>query len=239
MVLAHQPAQTTDETGEISLAKQIRSDLEFYRGTLGDVSTLRAFCSSRFWLCITYRLGHSACRTRARLPRLLKRAAYAVLNFYVSAITGADIRSGARIGQRFDIHTARGLLITNGVVIGDDCTVNAQVALVNKCNDRGEGVPTLGDGVRVGIGAKLLGRIRIGDRAQIGANAVVLRDVPPGHIAVGIPAACKPRKDLLPGMFRRRAGGSSPAKPSLRFVPRPRVQMHAMALCDMLGCVMH
>ena len=69
-----------------------------------------------------------------------------------------DIRPGAVIGRRFTVHTARGLLITNGVQIGDDVMVNNGVCLVYRANNRGGGVPKVGSDVRLGIGCKVLGR---------------------------------------------------------------------------------
>lgn len=182
----------SDTPAPTGLLAQLRADAAFYRTQFPGSPWVHRM----FWVCATYRIGHWA--TRVRMPVLgqLLRAAYCVLNFVVSIITNADIRPGAVIGQRFCVHTCRGLLITNKVVIGDDCMVNAQVCIVNAANDRGQGVPVIGSNVRIGIGAKVMGGIRVGDHARVGANAVVIRDVPGGHLAVGVPAALKPRKDI-------------------------------------------
>jgi serine O-acetyltransferase len=69
--------------------------------------------------------------------------------------------------------------------IGQNCWINQQVSIGYK--DR-SGRPTLGDNVRIGAGAKVLGHLSIGDRSTIGANAVVTKDIPPGCVAVGVPA---------------------------------------------------
>ena len=188
---------------QLTLWRQILADYRFYR-CRKNCGPIEIWFDRMFWVCLTYRSGHAVTKRRIPVVSPLLRLGYVMLNFVVSTITGADIRAGARIGQRFDVHTCRGLLITNGVTIGDDVTVNAQVCLVNKCNDRGEGVPRIGNGVRLGIGCKVLGGVHVGDRSHVGANAVVIRDVPRGHLAVGVPAVYRRRKDLAPVFFSER-----------------------------------
>jgi serine O-acetyltransferase len=78
-------------------------------------------------------------------------------------------------------------------VIGDDCILRQGVTLGNRTLDRPLEAPQLGSRVNVGAGAKLLGAIRVGDDATIGANAVVLAHVPPGALAVGVPAMIRVR----------------------------------------------
>ncbi len=103
-------------------------------------------------------------------------------------LTGIEIHPGARIGRRFFIDHGMGVVIGETSEIGDDCTLYHGVTLGGTSWKKGKRHPTLGNNVVVGAGAKILGPITIGDSAKIGSNAVVVRDVPAGATAVGIPA---------------------------------------------------
>ncbi|KAF0166480.1 MAG: serine O-acetyltransferase [Rhodocyclaceae bacterium] len=103
-------------------------------------------------------------------------------------LTNVDIHPGARIGRRFFIDHGAGVVIGETAEIGDDCTLYHGVTLGGTTWNQGKRHPTLGAGVVVGAGAKILGAIRIGDAARIGANSVVIREVPAGRTAIGIPA---------------------------------------------------
>jgi serine O-acetyltransferase len=103
-------------------------------------------------------------------------------------LTGIEIHPGATIGRRFFIDHGMGVVIGETAEIGDDCTLYHGVTLGGTSWNRGKRHPTLGNGVVVGAGAKILGPIVIGDGAQIGSNAVVVKEVPAGATAVGIPA---------------------------------------------------
>jgi serine O-acetyltransferase len=108
-----------------------------------------------------------------------------------------DVKLGRRV--RFDHQGA--VVIHGNSVIGDDCVLRQGVTLGNRRPEEHDKAPTLGKGVSVGAGAKLLGPITIGDNAIIGANAVVLIDVPAGRTAVGIPGKLiesKPEKKSGP-----------------------------------------
>jgi serine O-acetyltransferase len=103
-------------------------------------------------------------------------------------LTGIEIHPGATIGRRLFIDHGMGVVIGETAVIGDDCTLYQGVTLGGTGKQRGKRHPTLGDGVVVGVGAKILGAVTIGNEAKIGGGAVVLRDVPPHTTAVGVPA---------------------------------------------------
>jgi serine O-acetyltransferase len=103
-------------------------------------------------------------------------------------LTGIEIHPGAVIGRRFFIDHGMGVVIGGTAEIGDDCTLYQGVTLGGTSWSGGKRHPTLGKGVVVGAGAKILGPINIGDGARIGSNAVVVKDVPPGTTAIGIPA---------------------------------------------------
>jgi serine O-acetyltransferase len=102
-------------------------------------------------------------------------------------LTGIEIHPGARIGRRFFIDHGMGVVIGETAEIGDDCTVYHGVTLGGTSWEKGKRHPTLGNGVVVGAGAKVLGPVQVGDGARIGSNAVVVRDVPGNATVVGIP----------------------------------------------------
>ena len=103
--------------------------------------------------------------------------------------TGVEIHPAADIGRRFFIDHGTGVVIGETAEIGDDCVMFHNVTLGGTGKHRGKRHPSLGHGVLVGTGATLLGPIRVGDGAKIGAGAFIrMRDVPAGCTAVGVPA---------------------------------------------------
>ena len=94
------------------------------------------------------------------------------------------IGRGAEFGPRFVLVHSTGIVINGAVRGGQGVHLEHQVTL----GAEGRQSPTLGDNVFVGAGAKVIGAVRVGDHARIGANAVVIADVPPHHSAVGVPA---------------------------------------------------
>jgi serine O-acetyltransferase len=127
---------------------------------------------------LSHRMWH---RPGLRLPARL-------LSQFARWVTGIEIHPGARIGRRLFIDHGMGVVIGETTVIGDDCLLFHGSTLGGRSMTRGKRHPTLGDRVLVGAGAKVLGPLWIGDDAQIGANAVVVKDVPDGAVAVGVPA---------------------------------------------------
>jgi serine O-acetyltransferase len=127
-----------------------------------------------------------------RASHRLWRAGFKWLARFVSHLgrwaTGIEIHPGAQIGRRFFIDHGMGVVIGETALIGDDCTLYHGVTLGGTSWAKGKRHPTLGKGVVVGAGAKILGPIEIGDGAKIGSNAVVVKPVPAGATAIGIPA---------------------------------------------------
>src|SRR5512143_840782 len=103
-------------------------------------------------------------------------------------LTGIEIHPGATIGRRVFIDHGMGVVIGETAEIGDECTLYHGVTLGGTSWHKGKRHPTLGRGVVIGAGAKVLGPLTVGEGAKIGSNAVVVRDVPAGATAVGIPA---------------------------------------------------
>lgn len=101
--------------------------------------------------------------------------------------TGIEIHPGAKIGHGLFIDHGMSVVIGETAEIGDDCTLYHGCTLGGTGKDKGKRHPTLGNNVLVGAGAKILGPFRIGDNARIGANAVVLNEVPDGATVVGVP----------------------------------------------------
>ena len=105
--------------------------------------------------------------------------------------TGIEIHPGAKIGKGLFIDHGMGVVIGETAEIGDNVTIYHGVTLGGTGKDKGKRHPTIGHKVIIGCGAKILGPISIGNGAKIGANSVVLKNVPKGKTAVGIPAVIK------------------------------------------------
>jgi serine O-acetyltransferase len=111
-------------------------------------------------------------------------------------ITGIEIHPGARIGKGFFIDHGMGVVIGETTEIGDNVTLYQGVTLGGTGKEKGKRHPTLGNNIVVGSGAKILGPLKIGDNAKIGAGAVVLKDVPPNSTVVGVPGKAVVREKV-------------------------------------------
>ena len=109
------------------------------------------------------------------------------INVETHKITGCDIHPGAKIGERFFIDHATGVVIGETTIIGDDVTLYQGVTLGGVSTSKGKRHPTLGNRIVVGAGAIVLGDIKIGDDVRIGAGSVVVKDVPDNCTVVGVP----------------------------------------------------
>ncbi|MBE7565643.1 serine O-acetyltransferase [Acidithiobacillus thiooxidans] len=141
-----------------------------------------------------HRLAHGLWKRRWRL---LARSLAAFSRFW----TGIEIHPGACIGQRFFIDHGMGVVIGETAEIGDDCTLYHGVTLGGTSWQPGKRHPTLGNGVIVGAGAKVLGPIMVGDQARVGSNAVVVKSVPAGATVVGIPGRVVNKGEQHPDNF--------------------------------------
>lgn len=122
-------------------------------------------------------------------------------------LTGIEIHPGASIGRRFFIDHGMGVVIGETSEIGDDCTLYHGVTLGGTTWNKGKRHPTLVGNVVVGAGAKILGPITVGGGAKVGSNAVVVKDVPPGATAIGIPARILEAEDSADPGFSAYAVG--------------------------------
>ena len=111
------------------------------------------------------------------------------MSMFARFLTGIEIHPGAKIGRRVFLDHGLGIVIGETTEIGDDCTIYQGVTLGGTSLYKGiKRHPTLGRGVVVSAGAKVLGGFTVGDGARVGSNAVALKEIPPGATAVGIPA---------------------------------------------------
>ena len=136
----------------------------------------------------SHRVAHKMWRSGARLPAR-------VLSSITRSFTGIDIHPGARIGRHVFIDHGTGVVIGETTSVGENVVIFHGVTLGGVAMVKGKRHPTVGSNVMIGAGAKVLGPIKIGDHSKIGANAVVVREVPTEHVAVGIPAHNQPLCD--------------------------------------------
>lgn len=111
-----------------------------------------------------------------------------IISQFSRFMTGIEIHPGAKIGQGVMIDHGMGVVIGETAEVGDNCTIYQGVTLGGTGKDKGKRHPTLGRGVTVGCGAKILGPFTVGDGAKVAANAVLLEPLAPDATAVGVPA---------------------------------------------------
>lgn len=131
-----------------------------------------------------HRAAHVLWERGAKLPAL-------VIAQGARSVTGVEIHPGATIGRRFFIDHGMGVVIGETAEVGDDVMLYHGVTLGGRSMERTKRHPTVEDGVTIGAGARVIGPVVLGEGAQIGANAVVVKDVPSQATAVGVPATVR------------------------------------------------
>lgn len=182
--LDEQQRQLSEEIGipdplPLKFWDQIKEDWEAHERDW-TLPGFRAVAVHRFGV---WRMGVEPKLLRAPLSILYRMLYRKVRNSY-----GIELPYTVRLGRRVVIEHQSAIVIHGYCVIGDDCVIRQGVTMGNRYLDRPFDAPKLGCRVNVGAGAKILGNVSIGDDACIGANAVVVSDVPARHTAVGIPA---------------------------------------------------
>ncbi|WP_246174431.1 serine O-acetyltransferase [Bradyrhizobium paxllaeri] len=172
----------------IAMFENIRSDFEAHGRTVG---------AQGFWVMIVYRFGRWRYSVRPALLRKLCSFVYKVLYKIIQILTGIELPCEAIVGRNFVIDHFGGIIVSGYARFGDNCRIRNGVVVGLRRVDQPV-APVIGNNVDIGSGAKLLGPITIGDNSLIGANAVVLIDVPPNSIAIGVPATIRPRS-IEPG----------------------------------------
>lgn len=161
----------------------VRGDLRTYNGD---------WAAEGFLVMLVYRFGRWRYGVRPVLLRKLMSGIYKVLFRVVRCMTGIELPCEVEVGRNFAIHHFGGIVVSGYSKFGDNCTIRTGVVVGLRRIGEWYG-PTIGNDVDIGAGAKLLGPIKIGNNVLIGANAVVIEDVPDNSIAVGVPAVIKPR----------------------------------------------
>jgi serine O-acetyltransferase len=166
------------------LFTNIRQDLLAYDGNWG---------AQGFWVMIVYRFGRWRYGVRPAILRKLCSVVYHVLFKLMQIVTGIELPCEVQLGRNFVIDHFGGIVISGYAKFGDNCRIrNGVVVGLRRVDEKF--APVIGNNVDIGAGAKLLGSIRIGDNVVIGANAVVLCDVPNNSVAAGVPATVRPRR---------------------------------------------
>lgn len=162
----------------------IRADLAAHGGNWG---------AQGVWALAVYRFGRWRYGVRPLILRKALSLIYRVAYKCVQIACGIELPCEVELGRNFVIDHSGGIVISGYAKFGDNCRIrNGVVVGLSRVGD--PCAPLIGSNVDIGAGAKLLGRITVGDNCLIGANAVVICDVPPDSIAVGVPAVVKPRK---------------------------------------------
>ena len=155
-----------------------REDLRTYEGK---------WSCPGLWVMAVYRFGRWRYGIRMGWLRKGFSLAYKILFSLVQIASGTELPCEARVGRRLRIDHSHGIVISGDAWLGDDCILRNGVTIgLRRVGVRGS--PVIGDRADIGAGAKILGSIRLGDDVCVGANAVVLTDVPSNSVAVGIPA---------------------------------------------------
>lgn len=162
----------------------IRQDLKNYNNDWG---------AQGFWVMVVYRFGRWRYTVKPLVLRKIFSLIYKFFYKFIQIITGIEFPCEVEIGQHFIIDHFGGIVISGYAKFGDNCRIRNGVVVGLK-NVHEPKAPEIGDDVDIGAGAKILGAIKIGNRVVIGANAVVIHDVPDDSIAVGVPAKIKPRR---------------------------------------------
>lgn len=164
--------------------ENIRADYQAHGRKLG---------AQGFWAMVVYRFGRWRYSIRPPILRKPFSLIYKLLFKTVQVVAGIEMPCEVTVGKNFVIDHFGGIVISGYTRFGDNCRIRTGV-VVGLARVEDPCAPVFGNNVDIGAGAKVLGRITVGDNVLIGANSVVTRDVPPNSIAVGLPAVVKPRR---------------------------------------------
>ena len=167
----------------IKMFSNIKEDFKTYQGDIG---------AQGFWVMLVYRFGRWRYSVRPAIVRKIFSLMYKIFYKCIQIMTGIEFPCEVEIGQRFKIDHFGGIVVSGYAKFGDDCRIRNGVVVGLK-NVEEPGAPIIGNNVDIGAGAKVLGKIKIGNKLRIVANDVLVSDVPDNSIAVGVPAIIKTR----------------------------------------------
>jgi len=175
------------------MLKRIREDIEtvFERDPAARSIVEVLLCYPGLHAIWFHRVAHWLWNKNLKLPAR-------IVSHISRWLTGIEIHPGAKIGRRFFIDHGMGVVIGETTEIGNDVTLYHQVTLGGTSTKKGKRHPTIGNNVVIGAGAKVLGPVKVGDNCKIGANSVVVKDVPPNSTVVGIPGKVVRRDGIKP-----------------------------------------
>lgn len=149
--------------------------------------SLYIFFEQGLWAIAVYRFGREVRKAQLPIISLILKLIAFLLFKLMEILTGISLPASAQIGKGFYVGHFGGIILHSDVKIGENCSIGPGVLIGTRGGGR-KGTPVIGDHVYIGVGAKVLGNIKVGNNVKIGANAVVLEDIPDGFTVVGIPA---------------------------------------------------
>ncbi|MEI2771018.1 MAG: DapH/DapD/GlmU-related protein [Nitrosomonas ureae] len=164
--------------------RNFQADLKRYISDPRDRRNIYLLFDQGIWAVFFYRFGRWAHSVRIPLINILLRLMAFILFKWAEITSGISLPASAKIGPGFYIGHFGGIFLHSDAVLGRNCSIGPGVMIGARGLGR-KGVPIIGDNVYIGVGAKVLGPIRIGNNVRIGANTVVLTDVPDGATVVG------------------------------------------------------
>jgi GT2 family glycosyltransferase/serine acetyltransferase len=167
------------EQEKLSLLAQIREDYEMHG---------RDWTKPGFQAVAVHRFGNWHMTVTPKIARAPLSVLYRIMFRFVRNVYGIELPYSAKVGRRVVVEHQGDIVVHGNAEIGDDCILRQGVTIGNRRRDRPFEAPVLGVGVNVGAGAKILGKLHVGDKSNVGANAVVTRDVNANDTVVGIPA---------------------------------------------------
>lgn len=162
----------------------LRADFRAHGSTLG---------AQGFWALAVYRFGRWRYGIRPRLLRAPFSLLYRLLYKLVQMFAGIELPCEVRLGRNFVIDHFGAIVVSGYARFGDNCRIRTGV-VIGLAHVEDPCAPVFGNNVDIGAGAKVLGRITIGDNVKIGANAVVVSDVPSDSIVTGVPGRVRPSR---------------------------------------------
>ncbi len=172
------------------------TDIKKYKQYSGKSSLVLLLTQQGLWALFVYRINNSI--YRSRLPSFIKIILlfFGVLHQkWIEIITGISLPYSATIGKSFYIGHFGQIIINANSVIGDNCNISQGVTVGVSGRGEKRGVPIIGDNVYMGANATIAGKITIGNDAVIGANSLVVNDVPSGRTVLGVPAEVISKND--------------------------------------------